>query len=100
MGASASIGEQIAELGQWFHNLHLPDGSQTAPGHRFGDFPAFKWQRLAAAVPADPSEWSFDPWSGDVRDGFVLGRGGQDMKDQVAAEVAAGEYPGPEHSYD
>lgn len=40
-------------------------------------------------VPANPSEWSFDPWSGEVRDGYVLGRGGQDMKDQVAAEVAA-----------
>lgn len=40
-------------------------------------------------VPASPEEWSFDPWSGAVRDGFVLGRGGQDMKDQVAAEVAA-----------
>jgi len=40
-------------------------------------------------VPADPAEWSFDPWSGEVRDGRVLGRGGQDMKDQVAAEVAA-----------
>jgi acetylornithine deacetylase/succinyl-diaminopimelate desuccinylase-like protein len=40
-------------------------------------------------VPANPDEWSFDPWSGAVRDGFVLGRGGQDMKDQVASEVAA-----------
>ncbi len=40
-------------------------------------------------VPANPDEWSFDPWSGEVRDGFVLGRGGQDMKDQVATEVAA-----------
>jgi acetylornithine deacetylase/succinyl-diaminopimelate desuccinylase-like protein len=40
-------------------------------------------------VPADPSEWSFDPWSGDVVDGEVRGRGGQDMKDQVASEVAA-----------
>jgi len=40
-------------------------------------------------VPADESEWSFSPWSGDVVDGFVLGRGGQDMKDQVATEVAA-----------
>src|SRR5688572_7045469 len=40
-------------------------------------------------VPANPDEWSFDPWSGDVHDGFVLGRGGQDMKDQVATEVAA-----------
>jgi acetylornithine deacetylase/succinyl-diaminopimelate desuccinylase-like protein len=40
-------------------------------------------------VPADPSEWSFDPWAGDVVDGMVRGRGAQDMKAQVAAEVAA-----------
>jgi acetylornithine deacetylase/succinyl-diaminopimelate desuccinylase-like protein len=40
-------------------------------------------------VPAEPSEWSFDPWAGDVVDGEVRGRGAQDMKDQVAAEVAA-----------
>jgi acetylornithine deacetylase/succinyl-diaminopimelate desuccinylase-like protein len=39
-------------------------------------------------VAATPEEWTFDPWSGDVRDGMVLGRGAQDMKDQVAAEVA------------
>jgi acetylornithine deacetylase/succinyl-diaminopimelate desuccinylase-like protein len=30
-----------------------------------------------------------DPWSGDVRDGFVWGRGALDMKGQVACEVAA-----------
>ncbi len=40
-------------------------------------------------VPADPSAWSFDPWAGDVVDGVVRGRGAQDMKGQVAAEVAA-----------
>ena len=40
-------------------------------------------------VPADASEWSFDPWAGDVVDGEVRGRGAQDMKGQVAAEVAA-----------
>ena len=40
-------------------------------------------------VPADPSEWSFDPWAGDVVNGEVRGRGAQDMKGQVAAEVAA-----------
>jgi acetylornithine deacetylase/succinyl-diaminopimelate desuccinylase-like protein len=45
-------------------------------------------------VPANPEEWTFDPWSGDVRDGFVLGRGGQDMKDQVATEVAAAAHLG------
>lgn len=40
-------------------------------------------------VPADRSEWSFDPWSGELVDGDVRGRGAQDMKGQVAAEVAA-----------
>jgi acetylornithine deacetylase/succinyl-diaminopimelate desuccinylase-like protein len=40
-------------------------------------------------VPADPSEWTHDPWSADVADGAVWGRGAQDMKDQVAASVAA-----------
>src|SRR5215216_6450287 len=40
-------------------------------------------------VRADPDEWSFDPWAGDVADGSVRGRGALDMKGQVAAEVAA-----------
>jgi len=40
-------------------------------------------------VRADPEEWSFDPWAGDVDDGWVRGRGALDMKGQVASEVAA-----------
>ncbi len=41
-------------------------------------------------VLADPSDWQHDPWSGDVEDGFLWGRGALDMKSQVAAEAAAG----------
>ncbi len=41
-------------------------------------------------VLADPSEWAHDPWSGDVVDGFLWGRGAIDMKSQVAAEAVAG----------
>jgi acetylornithine deacetylase/succinyl-diaminopimelate desuccinylase-like protein len=40
-------------------------------------------------VLADPADWSVDPWSGELRDGCVWGRGALDMKSQVAAEVAA-----------
>jgi acetylornithine deacetylase/succinyl-diaminopimelate desuccinylase-like protein len=40
-------------------------------------------------VLADPAEWSVGPWSGEVRDGCVWGRGALDMKSQVAAEAAA-----------
>jgi acetylornithine deacetylase/succinyl-diaminopimelate desuccinylase-like protein len=42
-------------------------------------------------VLADPGDWSTDPWSGEVKDGCVWGRGALDMKSQVAAEVAAAE---------
>ena len=40
-------------------------------------------------VLADPSEWSRDPWGGEVAEGFLWGRGALDMKSQVAAEIAA-----------
>jgi acetylornithine deacetylase/succinyl-diaminopimelate desuccinylase-like protein len=40
-------------------------------------------------VLANPEEWTVDPWSGELRDGCVWGRGALDMKSQVAAEAAA-----------
>jgi acetylornithine deacetylase/succinyl-diaminopimelate desuccinylase-like protein len=40
-------------------------------------------------VLATPAEWTHDPWSGDLADGHVWGRGALDMKSQTAAEVAA-----------
>jgi tRNA (mo5U34)-methyltransferase len=45
----------VARLGPWFHNLHLPGGLQTAPDHPLGDFPAFKWEQVGAALPDDLS---------------------------------------------
>jgi acetylornithine deacetylase/succinyl-diaminopimelate desuccinylase-like protein len=41
-------------------------------------------------VLADASEWRHDPWSGDLEDGYLWGRGSLDMKSQVAAEAVAG----------
>jgi acetylornithine deacetylase/succinyl-diaminopimelate desuccinylase-like protein len=41
-------------------------------------------------VLADPSEWRHDPWSGELADGYLWGRGALDMKSQVAAEAVAG----------
>jgi tRNA (mo5U34)-methyltransferase len=48
---------EIAKLGPWFHNLHLPDGTQTAPEHPLGDFPRFKWLQLAPHLPAELAGW-------------------------------------------
>jgi tRNA (mo5U34)-methyltransferase len=49
---------EIAQLGPWFHNLHLPGGLQTAPDHPLGDFPTYKWRELAPHLPADLSGWT------------------------------------------
>jgi len=40
-------------------------------------------------VLADPAEWTVDPWSGELVDGHVWGRGALDMKGQVAASAVA-----------
>ncbi len=39
-------------------------------------------------VPANAAEWTVDPFSGAVQDGFVWGRGAVDMKDMVAMTLA------------
>ena len=61
--------------------------AESAPGR--GNI----WARLAGGskpplillnhmdvVPADPRYWSFEPFSGAIRDGYVYGRGALDMK--------------------
>jgi acetylornithine deacetylase/succinyl-diaminopimelate desuccinylase-like protein len=40
-------------------------------------------------VLATAEDWDHDPWSGDVADGFIWGRGALDMKSQTAAEAVA-----------
>ncbi|MFI5495632.1 M20/M25/M40 family metallo-hydrolase [Actinoplanes sp. NPDC051859] len=39
-------------------------------------------------VPADPSEWSVPPFSGEEKDGYLWGRGAIDMKDFDAMMLA------------
>jgi acetylornithine deacetylase/succinyl-diaminopimelate desuccinylase-like protein len=53
------------------------------------DGPVLSLSGHVDTVLATPSEWSVDPWSGELRDGCVWGRGALDMKSQVAAELAA-----------
>ena len=62
--------------------LRPPDGAR-------GDGPTLCYLGHVDTVLADASEWTHDPWSGDLGDGCVWGRGSLDMKSQVAAEVAA-----------
>jgi len=39
-------------------------------------------------VPADKTQWTVDPFSAELRGGFIYGRGAQDDKSLLAAELA------------
>ncbi|WP_027943554.1 M20/M25/M40 family metallo-hydrolase [Amycolatopsis taiwanensis] len=57
------------------------------PG-RDPSLPALLVQGHLDVVPADATEWSVSPFSGEIRDGYVWGRGAVDMKDFVAMVLA------------
>jgi acetylornithine deacetylase/succinyl-diaminopimelate desuccinylase-like protein len=54
-----------------------------------GDGPSLMLLSHTDVVLADPAEWSVPPFSGEVRDDEVWGRGALDMKSQVAANAVA-----------
>jgi acetylornithine deacetylase/succinyl-diaminopimelate desuccinylase-like protein len=54
-----------------------------------GDGPSLAFLSHTDTVLADPAEWARDPWSGDLVDDEVWGRGALDMKGQVAASTVA-----------
>jgi tRNA (mo5U34)-methyltransferase len=53
LSGTEDIRAEIERLGPWFHNLHLPDGSLTAPDHFLGDFPNAMWRAIADHIPPD-----------------------------------------------
>jgi acetylornithine deacetylase/succinyl-diaminopimelate desuccinylase-like protein len=54
------------------------------------DGPTLCYLSHVDTVLANAEEWSrHGPWSGDLAEGFIWGRGALDMKSQTAAEIAA-----------
>jgi acetylornithine deacetylase/succinyl-diaminopimelate desuccinylase-like protein len=54
-----------------------------------GDGPSLLLLAHTDVVLADPAEWTVPPFSGELRDGEVWGRGALDMKGQLAASAVA-----------
>lgn len=48
---TAALRREVEALGPWFHNMDLGHGVLTAPDHFLGDYPRFKFDRFAAALP-------------------------------------------------
>src|SRR5215216_7758796 len=53
------------------------------------DGPSLGYLSHVDTVLADAADWRHDPWSGEIHDGALWGRGAVDMKSQTAAEAVA-----------
>ncbi|MCI0517261.1 MAG: M20/M25/M40 family metallo-hydrolase [Woeseiaceae bacterium] len=69
--------------------------AESAPGRgniwarlEGGDEPALILLQHTDVVPADPKYWSTEPLSGEIRDGYVWGRGTLDMKGTGVSQLA------------
>jgi acetylornithine deacetylase/succinyl-diaminopimelate desuccinylase-like protein len=67
----------------------VPDRANLVARIPGGDGPRLLLLSHTDTVLADAAEWQVDPWSGDLRDDHVWGRGALDMKGQVAASAVA-----------
>ena len=66
-----------------------PERANLVARLKGGDGPSLCFLSHTDTVVADPVEWARDPWSGDLADDHVWGRGALDMKNQVAASAVA-----------
>lgn len=72
------------------------ESAESAPGRgniwarlEGGDEPALILIQHTDVVPADPNFWTTDPLSGEVKDGYMYGRGAIDMKSLGIMHLAA-----------
>ena len=71
------------------------NSAESAPGRgniwariEGGDKPALVLLHHSDVVPANEKYWDFDPFSGKIKDGYILGRGALDMKGTGISHLA------------
>ncbi|MFJ4170751.1 M20/M25/M40 family metallo-hydrolase [Paenarthrobacter sp. NPDC089714] len=100
-GSGKSVGERaaaeyvaalLAEVGIESKFYELEPGRTNVIARWKGldsDLPALLLHGHLDVVPADPTEWSVDPFGGVIKDGMIWGRGAVDMKNMVAMILAS-----------
>lgn len=94
-GGTLDLLQQTLE-GLGFRCTRLPFSEPGTPDvdnlyARYGDAaPHFCFAGHSDVVPVgDARAWRVDPFAGEIRDGYLIGRGASDMKGAIAAFVAA-----------
>jgi acetylornithine deacetylase/succinyl-diaminopimelate desuccinylase-like protein len=89
LGAATWVADHLRSVGWEPRVLARDDAPDRAnvvlriPGMR-RDLPGLLVHAHLDVVPAEAADWSVDPFGGEVRDGYVWGRGSVDMKHMAA----------------
>ena len=89
--AAEYVAEKLAEVGLDPQIIESIPGRASVVARFAGSDPSRSALLLHGhldVVPAEPSEWSVHPFSGEIKDGYVWGRGAVDMKDFDAMLLA------------
>ncbi|MDD3856503.1 MAG: M20/M25/M40 family metallo-hydrolase [Methanoculleus sp.] len=89
-----STADLVAFIGEFLDSLGVKNRIISHPGGRENLVTTGAGSRLLLCghvdvVPAIPDDWTHDPHSGEVADGYVWGRGSTDMKGGCAALLVA-----------
>ncbi len=90
--AAEYLGGLLEELGLTTTYVDAAKGRTSVIARVTGtnrDLPALVVHGHTDVVPADPANWSVDPFAGEIRDGMRWGRGAVDMKNMDAMVVGA-----------
>ena len=89
--AAELMGERLAEVGLEPELVESAPGRTSVVARMEGtdpSRPALLVHGHLDVVPAEPKEWTYDPFAGEIADGCLWGRGAVDMKDMDAMTLA------------
>jgi succinyl-diaminopimelate desuccinylase len=90
-GCQAIMADRLQRLGFATEQMNFGEVSNFWATHGDGG-PLFCFAGHTDVVPpGDLDKWSTDPYSGEIKDGLLFGRGSADMKGALAAMVTATE---------
>ncbi|MBQ4838885.1 MULTISPECIES: succinyl-diaminopimelate desuccinylase [Pseudoalteromonas] len=88
-GTLAYLSKQLSKLGFEVVDIESNGVKNLIAHRRFGEGPVLAYSGHVDVVPATTEGWIVDPFSGEIVDGIVYGRGAADMKGSIAAMLNA-----------